>query len=77
VVLGESGEAIMGSGIVRRFRYAGVLCNSGTDAEDVEVILGGTLRKDVELMVVFDETLSRVIDCKLDLGTSRVGLKLL
>lgn len=78
MVLGESGEAMMGSGMVRRLRYVGVFCISG-DAEDIDIVvtLEGPLCEDVELLVVFGETFSKAVDCGLELRVSRVGLVLL
>lgn len=76
VVFGDSGEAIIGSGIVRRLRYVGVFGISGTDADDAEVTLDGPLCDDVELLVVLGETFSKIADWGLDLKASRAGLGL-
>ncbi len=74
VVLGESGEATIGSGMVRRLRYVGVW-SSGTDA-DMDVVVDGPLCEDVELLVVLGEIFSGIVDQVRDLEAVRVGLEL-
>lgn len=75
VVLGESGEAMIGSGMVRRLRYVGVW-GSGTDTDDTGAPEDGPLCEDVELLVVLGEMFSSTVDRGCGLEVARVGLEL-
>jgi len=64
VILGENGDVIIGSGMVRRLRYSGVS----------EGILEGPLCRDTGLLVLSSVIFSGAVGCDLDFTVLWMGL---